>query len=108
MRNGYTSFYLRKVIQIDDPAAIGRLRLQALYDDGFNVWINGVHVLRENLSSDEMPFDGVADGSKSGTTYSDFELPNPASYLVQGANAIAIQVFNTSISNNDAYFDAQC
>jgi hypothetical protein len=106
MRNGYSSLYLRKSIQVEDPGAVRRLGLQALYDDGFNLWINGVHLVRENLASNEMPFDAIADSSKSNTSYQEFELPDPASYLVAGENIIAVQLLNSTLSNSDAYFDA--
>ncbi len=41
MSGGYSSVFLRKTFYIPDPAEALGLTLQAMYDDGFNVWING-------------------------------------------------------------------
>ena len=44
MRNNYTTVFLRKTFVVNDPAAISELVLEAQYDDGFKVWINGTNV----------------------------------------------------------------
>ena len=107
MRKAYTSVYLRQSFQIADPAAVGGLTLQALYDDGMNVWINGVHVARTNAFDAELPFNAVANSSLNNSDYVDVVLPDPTSYLVAGENVIAVQLLNQDISNSDAYFDAR-
>jgi hypothetical protein len=109
MSRNYTSVYFRKTFQIDDPSSVGGLTLQALYDDGINVWINGRHVARKNLLdfTDDLPFNAVAISSLSTTEYEDIALADPSGYLVAGTNVIAVQLFNQSASNSDAFFDAR-
>jgi hypothetical protein len=56
----YSSVFFRNEFVVDDPSAISGLVLEAQYDDGFKVWINGTNVLNANISSGEVPFDGFS------------------------------------------------
>src|SRR5688572_4802465 len=108
MRNGYHSVFMRTTFNVDNPAAITSLRLEALYDDGFNVWINGNHVYTQNLAGEEMPFDGDALGTTELNTFQPFSPKTPYTYLRQGVNVIAVQFHNSSLNqSSDAYFDAR-
>ena len=42
-------------------AAITSLVLRARCDDGFNAWINGVHVAADNVSGENLPATATAD-----------------------------------------------
>ncbi|MBI4600902.1 MAG: lamin tail domain-containing protein [Planctomycetes bacterium] len=108
MRGGYVSVFLRKRFDVADPSAVGRLTLEAQVDDGSNAWINGVHVVRHNLPSDEMPFDGAALSALEDLTFVAFDLPAPAGYLLPGENVIAVQLHNASLANSsDAFIDVR-
>ncbi len=39
---GYASIFLRSTFTVSDPSQFAKLRLEASYSDGINVWINGV------------------------------------------------------------------
>jgi len=52
MNGNYSSVYLRKTFTVADPAAVVSLRLEANYDDGFNVWVNGQFATRVNAPGD--------------------------------------------------------
>lgn len=107
---GYRSVYFRKTFNVADPSQIGSLQLQALLDDGINVWINGRHVLRHNLNSTEEPYSANASSAIEQSTYVTYTLgPDaPSDYLVAGGNVIAVQLHNASIGgSSDAYFDAR-
>jgi len=109
MKNGYTSLYLRRKFNLSNPASFGGLRLEAMYDDGFNVWINGTHAYTQNLAGAEMAFDANAGSALESDQYLPYTL-NPAavSALRSGENVIAVQLFNSSRGNSsDAYFDAR-
>jgi hypothetical protein len=54
MRGNYTSFYVRKKFDVADPSEIASLTLEALYDDGIQVWINGQRVLNVALPDREV------------------------------------------------------
>ncbi len=108
MQGGYSSFFLRKTFEVSDPAQIPGLAIEALYDDGFNAWINGTHVLNANMPSAEVAYNGLASTTREDLDFTSFPLPRPASYLVQGTNVIAVQVHNILLgSSSDAFFDAR-
>ncbi|MBN2473626.1 MAG: lamin tail domain-containing protein [Pirellulales bacterium] len=107
MRGGYSTVYFRKEFEIPDPSAVGALSLEALYDDGINVWINGWHVADANVSSDELPFYATTAGGVETGEYVPLPTPDPSTYLVAGTNVIAVQLLNSSLgASTDAYFDA--
>jgi hypothetical protein len=102
MQYTHSSFYLRKKFTVEDLSAVDGLRLRAMYDDGFNVWINNTYLLSKNMSGENVPYDGYAtQANQNEKTWFNFDLPNPSSYLNQGVNAnvIAIQVQNKSTAD---------
>jgi hypothetical protein len=108
MRYAYTSFFIRKKFTIDDLSAIDNLVLEAMYDDGFNVWINDTFVLQENMPSENMSYEDYASGAHSAEkSWFSFVLPAPT-YLVEGENIITIQVHNMSrTSSSDCFIDVR-
>jgi hypothetical protein len=106
MRYAYTSFFIRKKFTLDDLSAIDNLVLEAMYDDGFNVWINNTFVLQENMPAENMSYDEYASGAHSSEkSWFSFVLPEPT-YLIEGENVIAIQVHNMSrTSSSDCFVD---
>jgi hypothetical protein len=109
MNGRYTSFFLRRKFVVDDPAIISSLVLEALYDDGFKLWINGVNVLDMNMPSGEAPYDAVSTGSaRESNNYDTINLDNPGAYLRAGENVIAVQVHNILLTrSSDCFFDAR-
>ena len=104
MRGGYTTFYLRKTFEVTDLDAVGKLVLEAKYDDGINVWINGVHVASGNTTSVELPFDATVSNRSENHNFTAFTLEDPSGYLVFGTNVIAVQVINSYLSNSSDCF----
>ncbi len=108
MRGGYTSVFLRKTFQIDSPDEVGSLTLEVVYDDGFSAWINGVHVARGNLSTDDPLHDATANSAIEDLDFNPFALSDPGDYLVAGTNVLAVQLHNASISgSSDCFLDAR-
>jgi hypothetical protein len=109
MQYSYTTIYLRKEFTIDDPSKIDKLILEALYDDGFNAWINGTRVFFDNVKGENLPFNDLSLGNiPENNIYKSFEAPKPFTYLRRGRNVIAVQLFNTSLTeSSDAYFDGK-
>jgi hypothetical protein len=106
MRGGYSTVYLRKTFTITDLDEIGILKLEAKYDDGVNIWINGVHVVSGNTHSGELPFDAVVGNRSENHDFTAFTVPEPQSYLVSGTNVVAVQVINSYLSNSsDCFID---
>jgi len=109
MRSNYISFFLRKTFVVPDPAPISSLRLEALYDDGFKLWINGTNVWNQSLPATEVPYDATATGTaRESNNYDLFNLDNAVGYLRPGTNILAVQVHNILLSgSSDAFFDCR-
>ena len=112
MKGNYSSVYLRKTFEIDDPSTVINLVLKARFDDGFNAYINGTHVRRSNpdlVSADELPYTGTTTGAIEDLSWHDFDdLPDPRSYLVAGTNVLAMHLYNSSKGDStDCWLDVQ-
>ena len=104
MRRNYTSVYLRRTLEIPNPAMVVALEASIDFDDGFILWINGVEVASEN-PPEEPAFDARASRSHESGTYEIFDLPAPSDFIIPGRNTIAVQFFNVSPSSSDSKFD---
>lgn len=100
MRYNYNTVYLRRTFNVTDVNLISRLDLHVDYDDGFMVWINGELVRAVNNPGNPLYNSTAPDNHESGS-FEIFELANPASFLQEGENTIAIQVFNVSRTSSD-------
>jgi hypothetical protein len=108
MRGRYTTVYLRKKFEVTDVDVIGTLKLEAKYDDGVNIWINGFHVAGGNVPSDELPFNDTVNNRSENHNFTTFTLPEASSYLDSGINVIAVQVINSYLSNSsDCFIDVR-
>jgi len=112
MRGGYTTVYFRKEFTLSAAqiAGVSELLLDVHYDDAFNVWINGTWLDGANVSGQEKPYNGTANGSMDNPNLVPLVLndPAPQTYLVAGTNVIAVQILNHSISSSsDAFWDAR-
>jgi len=104
MRSNYTTVFFRAKFVVTNRAEIVGLNLEALYDDGFKVWINGRNVLNANIASGEVPFTGTAGPAREDGTYNTFALNSPQNYLVAGTNIIAIQAANSDRDASSDFF----
>lgn len=109
MRGNYTQFFLRRSFTLSGAAEVSSLRLEALFDDGFKVWINGVRVVSAGLPNEDVPLNGVATGSaRENNGYEAFDLAIPSGLLRDGENLIAVQVANVNLgSSSDCFFDGR-
>ena len=104
MRRNYSTLYLRHTLEIPNPALVVALEASIDFDDGFILWINGVEVASEN-PPDDPTFDSRARRSHESGSYEVFDLPAPSGFIVAGANTIAVQLFNSTVSSSDAKLD---
>ncbi len=114
MQSNYTTIYLREKFVVANASAITNLILGVQIDDGFVAWINGVEVARFNVLAGELAFDAVATnsfiepGGNGPFGYTNYTLPNPATYLVSGTNVLAVQAINQNLTNSSDFgFNAQ-
>jgi hypothetical protein len=106
MRGGYSTLYLRHTFTVDDPAAYDTLSLGVLYDDGVNIWINGIMVYQANVASPELPCNATATSATENAEYNPVTLSGLSKILVKGKNVIAVQLLNASLSgSSDCYID---
>jgi hypothetical protein len=111
MQSAYTTIFLRKAFYVANPDTLTSLSLNAVCDDGFVAWINGVAVASFNPPTNGL--DNITITSTAGTNatelwlYQTQPLPTPTSYLRPGLNVLAVQVFNVSLSSSDLVFNAE-
>ncbi|HXJ61244.1 MAG TPA: Ig-like domain-containing protein, partial [Verrucomicrobiae bacterium] len=108
MQGVYSCVFLRKTFTIANPNELTALRLGALVDDGFVAWINGVEVQRVNMlepAGSPVNVSTLAANAIEPVPFLSYTLTNISSYLVAGANELAVQVFQSSLSSSDLGFD---
>ncbi|MBN1674975.1 MAG: hypothetical protein JXR37_28290, partial [Kiritimatiellae bacterium] len=90
------------------PATVTALELNADYDDGFIVWLNGQEIARVNVEG--VPGDSVAcdafAASNLNASWSNTFAGTTMPALLE-TNVLAVQVFNRSLTSSDLTFDAQ-
>ena len=64
--NENNSAYVRVPFHVDDPASIGRLGLDMIYDDGFVAYLNGHEIARANVDSN-ISWDSAALTNRGGS-----------------------------------------
>ncbi len=105
MRNSYLSVFLRVEFSLADANAVSNLFLAGQCDDGYIAWINGTEVWRYNMPAGEPAYNSLAANAPEPLVIYTNALPDPSGYLVDGANVLAIQVFNSSLSSSDLLLD---
>jgi len=103
MRTNYTSVFFRRSFVVPDPAKIGSLFLEARFDDGFKVWLNGVHLLDRNMAGGNVAYNGFSIAVREDTNFEGTVIP-AAGLLVRGTNLIAVQAHNSSLSSSSDFF----
>ena len=106
MRNTYSTMFFRRTFTVARASQISALDLLVDYDDGFVVWINGERVLNVGGSAD-LSHDSFASISHESGNFETFALDNPAQFLIDGKNQIAIMGFNTNLTSSDFMMNAE-
>ncbi|MBN1669385.1 MAG: lamin tail domain-containing protein [Kiritimatiellae bacterium] len=109
MLHTYTTAFLRRPFQVDNPALVSELRLNAVYDDGFVLWVNGEELARVNVAGapgDALAFDGVAAGATEPTDWS-ASYTRAALPALGTNNVIAVHLFNADAGSSDLTFDLE-
>jgi hypothetical protein len=102
----YVTTYFRRAFQVASPAALQRLHLDLLRDDGAVVYFNGVEVFRSNMPSGTILYDTPASTAVGGADESTFfGIDLPTSVLVAGTNIAAVEVHQQSGTSSDVSFD---
>lgn len=107
MAQNYSTLYLRKTFELTDSDHFEKLIIDVLYDDGFNLWINGQIAAQGNVLSEELPYNTTINNRSDDYTFNRFTVSNPHKYLVPGTNIISMQVLNQSLSSSDLFVDVR-
>lgn len=100
--------YFRKEFVINDPlAAIRNLRLEAMYDDGFVLHLNGTQVLRSaSMPNGQIAFNTPAATSYNSLGYEGFDLSTHTNLLRMGNNVLCAEVHQVTSDSDDLLWDA--
>jgi hypothetical protein len=107
MRDNYTTLFLRRTFNVSNVDSVSELDIEANYDDGFSVWINGTEVFSTSNAPPNPRYDSLANPNHESGLFESFRLPNPSNFLVNGENTIAIQVFNGTLSSSDLMLNVE-
>ena len=109
MYNKNESLYLRYAFDVDDPDAVGQLRLRMKYDDGFVAHLNGQRVASANAPTNPR-WDSSAttlhDDSLA-VRYESFDITAHRERLRPGKNILAIHGLNSGLTSSDMLIVAE-
>ncbi len=105
MPGSYSTVYLRHGFNINAGSIPARLTLRVYVDDGAIVWINGTEVARLFVTTGFKPFNAIAAVHEA--QWQDITLDNPADFLLEGENVLAIHAINQHPSSSDFSIDAE-
>ena len=101
----YPTYYFRAHFAAPaDLTFLANVRGRILRDDAAAIYINGAEVYRDtNLASGALFSDYATAGTPSETDYAEFAIP--ASAIVAGDNAVAVEVHQVLPTSSDVSFD---
>lgn len=108
MAGSHTTLFLRRKFTVANPDNLTDLQLQAVCDDGFVAYLNGVRVASLNAPAGDPVFTDTATANIP-------EPISPAAYpiadarhvLVTGENVLAVVVLNVNLGSSDLVFAAE-
>jgi hypothetical protein len=105
----FITTYFRNEFNVADASAIASLSLALFRDDGAAVYLNGVELARDNLAANAN-YDTLAldQADNDGDTQLSFNIDLdtlPAGTLVNGFNAVAVEVHQAADDSSDVSFE---
>ena len=109
MYNKNESLYLRYAFDVDDPDAIGQLRLRMKYDDGFVAHLNGQRVASANAPTNPRWDSGATTlhDDLLAVRYESFDITAHREQLRPGKNILAIHGLNSGLTSSDMLIVAE-
>jgi hypothetical protein len=106
MRHVTSTLYLRTHFFVPDVTRLDHLLLDVNYSGGFVVWINGVRVASANPPP-VLSHTATATAARATTPagYESVPLRDPASFLHNGENIIAVQALAGDVADETFYID---
>jgi hypothetical protein len=104
----YITTYFRHTFDVAEPLVYDRLTLRVARDDGVVLYLNGVEVLRTNLTNATVSYTTPALAALSGADEFIFLQTNVSlSLLRAGRNVLAAEVHQSGGSSSDLGFDLE-
>jgi hypothetical protein len=101
----YITTYFRKTFVVGNPAAFTNLSVGLKRDGGAVIYLNGQEIWRDNMPAGAIDYSTLATRSVTGDDETTFFHGNGTNYLVAGTNLLAIELHQSSQSNDDLSFD---
>jgi 7,8-dihydropterin-6-yl-methyl-4-(beta-D-ribofuranosyl)aminobenzene 5'-phosphate synthase len=106
MRSNYTCVFLRQPFVLADTNNVRGLWLNAWFDDGLAIWING-QAARNPIGLSGLAHTNTAWLLREGSTPNAVVLSNAVSLLRPGTNVLCLQAFNHSLTDDDFRIDVE-
>lgn len=95
--------YFRHSFNVSNPGSISSLIVRVVRDDGIILYLNGTEILRDNLTNEVINFQTTAAAAVEDEP---ILVTNVSpSLLVSGANVLAAEIHQQSITSSDISFD---
>ena len=107
MRNSFTSVFLRNKFNVSPGEIPQQLQIRYSVDDGMILWINGKECLRYNVNEGEQTVANTASRNGQEGVWRETLVEGVSSYLNEGENLVAVQLFNVSTSSSDLGIDLE-
>ena len=104
--NKHITTYFRKSFIAERMTRIARLTLKLVVEDGAIVYLNGTPVVYENLSGDTA-YDTLATAMPVALQSTWHAYRIEPGLLVEGANALAVEIHQSSVTGSNISFDLQ-
>ncbi len=103
--NKYVTTYFRKTITITDVSAFSGFTMNLKRDDGIVVYVNGVEVFINNLTSNPA-YNALASlAADDGNSVLTAVLPT--SFFTNGSNILAVEIHQNALTSSDITFDME-
>jgi hypothetical protein len=102
----YATTYFRKTIIVSDISTYSGYTLRYKKDDAIVIYVNGIEIKRENITTGTVSFSTLATANiadATNNTYVTVRLPNGA--IQPGNNVIAAEVHQVNETSSDLFFD---
>ncbi len=101
----YITTYFRRQFTVADPAEVGDLTGELMYDDGVVVYLNGQEIARAAMPAGTITATTLAAGHEASDSYQSFDWSSHRGLLVAGVNTLAVEVHQQAASSSDLVFD---
>ncbi|MCP4848105.1 MAG: hypothetical protein GY899_09195, partial [Verrucomicrobiaceae bacterium] len=106
--NRHITTYFRHAFNIADPDTINSCRLSVVRDDAIVIYLNGIEVARENITSGTVSSNSEARNEVSGSAEDEIlTFAVEPSLLLEGNNVLAAEVHQVDPQSADMSFDLE-